>query len=323
MKKSGENIKNAPRVKRKVAGRIVLFVFIAALLALVFAALVSMTENRTITVAEYEVASSRIASGLRIVLISDLHSLKFGENNKDLVDITAAQEPDLICVDGDMFDGDATDAELEDFRLLLERLVSIAPTYFSAGNHDYTVYCREAVWLGPEASGMTGRSEALDRFESTGAVFLESEYRDVTVNGENIRIGGFYPFAYRSIFDTDKSWETRRAFLTDFCDTDSFRLMLSHRPNSYYEEKDYAEGEVPSWDMDLILSGHEHRGVVCLPFGLGSIWTHEGLFPEHDYGEMEVGGSKMIITSGFAGYRFVPRIFNPPEIAVIDLVPGE
>lgn len=318
----GDNVSPDTHVRRKLrAGHIVLICLAAFIFVYLCASLISTAWNNTITTAYYEVGSDRIRSGLRIVLISDLHRKKFDETNQRLVDAIAEQEPDLICVDGDMLDGDCTDDEIEAFRFLLERLAAIAPVYFSAGNHEYTVYCDSAVMLGTEIVGMEGRSEALELFESTGAVFLESDYRDVTVNGELLRIGGFYPFAYRAVFDTDGSWEKRRAFLEDYCDTDAFRLMLSHRPNSYYAEKNYADGEVPSWDIDLVLSGHEHRGVICLPFGLGAVWTHEGLFPKHDYGRVKIGEMDMIITSGFAGNRGIPRVFNPPEIAVIDLLP--
>ena len=304
--------RGSPRV-----GLIVFLCLAAVLLGFLIYALISLGWNDSIVTAYYETRCEGIEKGFRIVLISDLHRKKFDETNQTLVNLAASREPDIICVDGDMLEKDHTAGEDEQLRYLLERLNAIAPVYFSAGNHDYTAYCVCAEKTESEYAGMRGRSDTLDLLESTGAVFLESAYADVEINGERVRIGGFYPFAFRSAYDTDESWEKRRAFLEDYCDTDRFKLMLSHRPDTFiYEDAGSA------WEIDLVLSGHTHNGVVALPFGLGALWTSEGLFPEHDRGEFDLGSMRMIITSGFAGNRGIPRVFNPPEIAVIDVLPS-
>ena len=60
-----------------------------------------------------------------------------------------------------------------------------------------------------------------------------------------------------------------------------------------------------------------------LPFVGGVISPSEGLFPEYDYGRYRFGDTDMILSSGLCGYDMVPRLFNRPEICVIDLVPEE
>ena len=311
------------RNKHKAAGgvkkrRLRLFILIPLLAIVLFfliGALISLTWNNTITEAYYTVASPKLTRDMRIVLISDLHRKKFDDTNQTLVDLIAAKEPDLICVDGDMLERGHTESEDEEFVSLLARLAEIAPTYFAPGNHDYMAYCASAQKQETEYDGMLGRSELLDRLEATGAVFVEENYRDVVINVNDIRIGGFYEFAYLSEYDTDESWARRRPFLEDFCGTDSFKLMLSHRPDSFIYS-----GAGSAWDIDLVLSGHTHNGVIALPFIHRAIWTSEGLFPEHDRGLFDLGSMKMVITSGFDGHPPIPRVFNPPEIAVIDLL---
>ena len=294
-----------------------LALLIAAGIALIVGGIISTRSNDTITVSNYEVRSEKMTGeGFRIVLISDLHRKLFDETNQQLVDIAAAQQPDVICVDGDMLEPDYTEEEADALVSLFERLVSIAPVYFAAGNHDYTVFCDFIEKRGDELIAMYGVSELRERLEATGAVFLESSMTDVTIRGEKVRIGGFYPFAIRRSEDTDESWERRRSFLEDFCSSTDFKLMLSHRPDSFTKE-DAAE----LWDIDLVLSGHTHNGVIALPFGLGAIWTNEGFFPKHDMGIFHEGKITMVITSGLDGHNGVPRVYNPPEIAVIDVLP--
>ena len=302
--------------KKRTALRILVICGALILLAIIASVVVSVLQNSSITVARYTVASDRVNSGFRIVLLSDLHRKKFDDTNQTIVDLTAGQEPDLILLDGDMIDGDCTEVERDELISLVERLSAIAPVYYSMGNHDCRLYSESVEFAGHECVGIEGRSEFLERLEAAGAVFLESEYRDIEVNGDRVRLGGFYPFAFRYEYDTDEGWEKRREFLEEFCDTGDFRLMLSHRPDSFVYE-----GEVHELDIDLVLSGHTHNGVIATPFTHRAIWTSEGFFPPYAYGEHDLGGMKLIVTSGFYGWRFIPRVFNPPEIAVIDIVP--
>lgn len=282
----------------------------------IVAAGISILLNGRLTTAYYELGSEKIKSSFRIALISDLHRESFGENNADLVALTAGQEPDIICVDGDMLEKSHTPEEDDALVSLIERLSAVAPIYMAAGNHDYIAYCVSPILLGPEYDGMAGRSELTERLEAAGAVFLESDYEEIEVNGNRLRIGGFYPFAFRSEYDSDGSWEVREEFLSEYCDTDSFKLMLSHRPDTFI----YGDAG-SAWDIDLVLSGHTHNGVIALPFGLGAIWTSEGWFPKYDRGEFELGSMTMIISSGFSGNRGIPRVFNPPELVFVDVKP--
>ena len=316
MKKTSPELNDA-RPRRKLrAGHIILAMLAAGLIALIAAALVSVARNGILTVKNYTVESEKLQSGFRIVLMSDLHRAVFGEDNGDLVSLVAAQEPDLIILDGDMIEGDHTEEEADALIYLLERLVEIAPVYYAQGNHDAHLYSESVEYNGEVYIRSYGRSAFLDRIESTGTVFLEYAYRDIEVNGDSIRIGGYYPYAWKTEAEPRKEWKKRSAFLEDFCSAESFKLMLSHRPDTFiYEDAGSA------WDIDLVLSGHTHNGVIALPFGLGAVWCSEGLFPEHDSGEFDLGSMKMIISAGLAGWRFLPRVFNPPEIDVIDLVP--
>ena len=94
-------------------------------------------------------------------------------------------------------------------------------------------------------------------------------------------------------------------------------ILLAHWPDTV------ALSDGPQrWKIDLVLSGHTHGGVIRIP-GIGGLYVPlQGWWPRFDYGEYQLNEDmKMIITSGLSGHGKIPRIFNLPEIAVIDLQP--
>lgn len=294
-----------------------LILFTLVILGFGVAALISTGQNDTITVASYTFASPKIKNGFRAVMVSDLHRKVFGEDNQPLVDAVASQEPDIICVNGDMLERNHTKEEDEAYRSLLERFMEIAPVYFSAGNHDYITYFQRVLYIDLDFYGRIGRSKTLDLLESTGAVFLEYDHRDIVINGDSVRIGGFYPQAYKTDEDFYESWNIRRVYLEKYCDTDSFKLLMSHTPDAFIF------GDAGNaWDIDLVLSGHTHNGVIATPFSHRAVFTAEGLFPEHARGQFDLGSVNMIIGGGLAGWNKIPRVFNPPEIVTVDIVPA-
>lgn len=286
--------------------------------ALMIGALVSITQNGKIRTSKYEVRTAKLKSAVRVALVSDLHARKFDENNDQLVERVAESEPDIICVGGDMLEGHLKNEQFPDLLSLIERFADIAPVYYVPGNHDYSIYGNDVRQRDGEFIGYERLfDDVLVELNEAGATFLESEHLDIEVKGQKLRLGGFYPLASRTEYDTDETYNKRIRFLEEYEDTDAFKLMISHRPDSFVKNDAY-KGR----DIDLVLCGHTHGGVLRLPL-VGAIWTSEGFFPEHDMGEFDLDGMKMIITSGLNGYNRIPRVYNPPEIAVIDLVPEE
>ena len=90
-----------------------------------------------------------------------------------------------------------------------------------------------------------------------------------------------------------------------------YEILLAHNPN-YFPV--YAQ-----WGADLVLSGHVHGGVVILPFLGGVISTTFQLFPKYDFGMFQEGKSQMILSKGLAVHTIKLRLFNKPEISIIEL----
>ena len=95
--------------------------------------------------------------------------------------------------------------------------------------------------------------------------------------------------------------------------------MLSHRPESFV----LGEASV-TWNIDLVLHGHAHGGQVVLPF-VGGLWAgDQGFFPTYVHGMYEKDLLSILVTSGLGtNKKAIPRLNNPPEVVVLNLLPEE
>ncbi len=260
--------------------------------------------NAHISTASYSVALQNLGSSVRVILLSDLHGKSFGRENSRLIAKIQEQSPDAIFLDGDMIDRSADPTDVQELLRLIERLHEIAPVYFAPGNH-------ELEYMQTDTSLLTQVTEA-------GAVIVNDSYVDVTIAGQPLRIGGTMGHAfYFGRSEEEFSSSPEYQFLKAFEDTDVPKICLAHMPDTFI-----FNGAYNLWNVDLILSGHTHGGLIRLPFIGGLYAPMQGWFPEYDQGYFRLGEHmQMVITSGLAGHGMIPRINNPPEIVVIDLVP--
>ena len=285
---------------KKMLLKIVLGVLLAAVLASAVSAVVC---SRELKVTEYDVDIDGLTSPARVVVISDLHSKEYGEDNSALLALIAAQHPDAVFAVGDMINRSADEEDILQFLELLVKLQEIAPVYYSPGNH-------ESDYMADRNSGLLGRVSA------TGVTVLLDEYVETQLGGNTVRIGGTMGHYYRYEWSEEqKNDPPDYAMQEEIGSTDVPSIVLMHMP-----ENMIADSARKNWNADLYISGHTHGGVVRLPLIGGLVAPTQGLFPKYDQGFFTVDGRlKLIITSGLAGYGPIPRIFNRPEICVINL----
>lgn len=260
---------------------------------------------KCLTVTNYNIESDKIKENVKLVLVSDLHDGIFGENNKRLVSKIKECKPDLILFDGDMINEESKN--LQTAITLVKRLHETALVYYALGNH-------ERGYLDRRTSDFYGE------LKKAGAVILEKNYEDIKVKGNTIRIGGLYEYAF-AVDDEGKMSKKNmkselRNFLTNFEDTSVFKIMMSHRPDSFIFGQ-----AADTWKIDLAVSGHAHGGQVILP-GMGGLYgADQGWFPKYVDGIHHFKTVKnMIITRGLGSDKEkLPRFNNIPEIVVIDL----
>lgn len=281
-----------------------LLIVLSFLLALVLAA-VELEATRCATelsVVRYEVPAP-LTEEIRIVQLTDLHGHSFGPNNEALIALVAEQEPDLILMTGDMLDRSDDNAEV--VCRLIEACCRIAPVYYGYGNHEY-------FWI-------QDHGELLEpAITAAGAEVLNVDYADITVNGQALRIGGYYNY-YRQphMFPvTEEEKLAEIAFCDRFEDTDRYKILLSHIPTAWLDW-----GYIDKFPVDLVLMGHYHGGQIRLPILGGLYAPYIGLFPEYTQGIYDGTAATAVLSAGLGSRPGIPRLNNLPELTVIDLIP--
>jgi len=226
-------------------------------------------------------------NGLRISHLSDFH-LGFPSRGERAVHRavrwTAAREPDLVAITGDLLSRPRAEPRLQ---MLLNRL----PGSFAVlGNHDFAL-----------SRDPFSKASPVSDLDST--TVLSDEARTVELRGRRVQIVGVDPRTYRV-------GASRPAELAD-PDAD-LRILLCHFP--------HVIDRLPPGVFDLVLAGHLHAGQIVLPYPGGKIrfahlrWTYaEGLYRRP--------GGVLHVSPGL-GTTFVPfRFFARPEATELVLRP--
>ena len=272
-----------------------------------------------LVVTQYTIETDKLTRPIRAVLITDLHSSFYGDEQEELIAAIDAESPDIILMAGDIAD----DQRPHDGTIkLLDGIASRYDCYYVTGNHEFWSRQAEAI---------------KELFRSYGVNVLEGERMVVEVKGQLINICGVDDPERAKGMHTEaeldgqivtfwgdehpefKDYFFKQAMANAFdgADMSLYTILLSHRPERI--------GFVAGYSCDLVVSGHAHGGQWRIPFMLDGLYApNQGLFPKYTSGVHTVNDSKMVISRGLArGSTRVPRIFNPPELVVIDIVPQE
>ncbi len=225
-------------------------------------------------------------SGFRIAVLSDLHGREFLSGNRYLLAQVEKSRPDIICICGDLIDDDK---ELSIVPKLLRGLCAIAPTYYVTGNHEWQLSAKKTLF---------------EMLEDCGVRRLKNDFEILQREGQKIVLAGVDdPFGPRD-------QKTPRQVVQEL--PEGFVIMLDHRND-----------RLAMWSelgADLVLSGHCHGGVVRLPFVGGVFGTKRELFPEYDSGIFEEDGTTLFVSRGLGFTNIRLRLFNRPQIALVQLV---
>ena len=227
--------------------------------------------------------------GFRIVQLSDLHGKEFGKDNKKLVQAVTEARPDMIALTGDYIESAEDIAVTEK---LVRQLTDIAPVYFVSGNHD---------WASGEIQTL------FDTLQSCGVTSLHNEYVLLEKDGESIVLAGV---------EDPNSWAvmTQPDELVDIIKEEQggkFTVLLGHR--NYWIEK------YPELEVDIILCGHSHGGIIRLPLIGGLAGTGGEILPEYDKGLYRTENYSMLVSGGLGDVRGIPRFLNNPQVLPVSL----
>ena len=228
----------------------------------------------------------------RVVVLGDLHTAYFGEDNERLLEAVRAQEPEYIFFTGDLLD--AFKSIPPDYAGQIgAQLSAIAPTYYVTGNHEWAIGDVPALKAALTSSGVT---------------VLSNTWVPLERNGDTIFLAGIDdPNGYAD----QTTPEELAAELYAACG-DPFWILLAHRNDRFADQYSLL-------GADLVVSGHAHGGIIRLPFTDGLLSTDRTFFPAYTAGLYEAHGSALFVTRGLGITQHIPRLFNRPEVAVLTL----
>ena len=274
---------------------------IVCIIGILLILLVIVCDSR-LKIVFYEVSSDKVNAPVRIALLTDLHSCRYGENQKNLLDAVQKQNLDVVLLGGDIFDDNGS---YDNAELTVRQLAEQYPCYYVTGNHEYWGYDVGTI---------------LDIVKDCGVNILAGECDTITINGQMLSICGVDdPDAEvylaegepveRQLERADEAAQEVEKILG----TDIFSVLLSHRPELFETYQNYS--------FDLVLSGHAHGGQWRIPGLLNGLFApNQGLFPEYAGGRYDYMGGTMIVSRGLARESTpVPRIFNRPELVIVDV----
>lgn len=272
----------------RTVGKIVLFIALGESCYACYEASQIRSEHVVVTSSKLPSSTARV----RIVQVSDIHIglLLQQQRLQRIVDRIAAAKPDILVSTGDLVDGklNRNDAisELDSRAALLAAVSAPSGKFAVIGNHE--VYA--------------GLPQAVAFSQASGFTILRNQYCTLS-NG--ITISGIDDKAVnpKSLANPD----TETALLKRI-DSRSFNVFLKHRPDLVPE----SDGK-----FDLQLSGHVHGGQI-FPFNYLVKLKHSipcGMTTTQT-------GSHMYVSRGTGTWGPPMRLFAPPEITIIDIIPS-
>lgn len=276
--------KMSKRRKKKKLGVILLTA------ALVFFAL---GLDPRLVVRRYTVKSDKLTAPVRVLFLSDLHSCDHGREQRTLLELALAQEPDLILLGGDWVDDDFGRRPPERAYQAARALAKYAPTFYVIGNHE--------IWSGYG-------DEIKEQLSVCGVKVLAGETINLEINGQTIRLCGI-----DDPMVGEEKWGMQLEAIKR-AEGDDFSLLLSHRPERVEQYGGF----------DLVLAGHAHGGQWRIPGLVNGLFApDQGWFPAYAGGKYRLeDGGVMIVGRGLSKESTrVPRFFDRPEVVVVDLAP--
>lgn len=255
-------------------------------------------QNNSLVTSKYEFTSSKIPEefdDFRIVHLSDLHNKTFGSNQKRLIAKIKKTEPDLIVYTGDIVDSKKFD--IEPSLILMKELTKFVPVYYVTGNHE--------AW--------TDFTELETGLKEASVHVMRNQTEKLTIGEEHILITGIDDPAFNS---TNNELGTIESNITHSLDNlldnnNNFQLLLTHRPEALTV---YANHQ-----FDLVFAGHAHGGQFRIPFWGGVVAPNQGFLPTYTSGTYTEKETTMIVSRGLGNSIIPLRLFNRPEIVVVDL----
>ena len=256
----------------------------------------SCYENRHFITKKYSFYHPAAKKPIRIMFLSDLHENSYGDHNEALVAGIRQAQPDVILIGGDLIIGKGERIKTEVAIDFLQKIQTIAPVVYSFGNHETRVKESDVF------------QAYMAEIRKTDVCVLNNQRYQIEIQGVPVSIYGLE--LEKEVYKDASKFKAHEKVFFEPEDENSVKILLAHTPNLLEEYE--------KWKPDFVFSGHNHGGIVRL-FGKGVISTEYKIFPTYSYGVYTKNQSKLILSSGAGTHTIKFRLFNPPEIVVVEL----
>lgn len=281
-----------------------------------------------IKVNEYVLKNPKIVKNRTIVNISDIHS-----NVISLIYIKKILEElkaNYVFVPGDTFDS-VENIQNEEIIALLGEIGNISPTFMSLGNHDMC-----------ELSYKTGKKEELESSKyldlfnkiakQTKCIPMTSSFSKIVLEEDLIVSAINVPFSYYGKIEQIELYKKILSEIKEKINEAKFNILLLYSPNSLIQHNQIDKSSELIKNMNLILCGHNHGGLVPT-FAQDIMNGHRGLagpyaklFQPNAYGIYNKDNQSVLISNGVTKISAtseagkINKILNKIYVPEIDVI---
>lgn len=268
--------------------KIILIIFLLG--ALLFGYYVVVFEPSNIKIERQVITIKNLPrsfDGVKIVQLSDFHSLWFGSREKRVLEILEELNPDFIFITGDFVDPitkTITDQDLSSVKIFWQRLSEKYKNrvFGVLGNHDIGI--------------------VKNYLKESEITILDNENKKLFLGNDFIYLLGI-----------DDPWTDRDDLpkAIEGTEDNAPKVLLAHAAEII--------NEATREKIDLVLVGHTHGGQVNIPV-LGRL-----IQPLSEYGKkytkglFEINSTYLYVNRGIGTSLFPIRLNCPPEITLIEL----
>lgn len=245
---------------------------------------------------EYTVSVPEPLSGLKIMLLSDLHCNPFVCKNKKFLENIAEEKPDVILLAGDMFSKYGKQ-ENERVPFFLIQLTKIAPVIACLGNHEEVLKQQYPDQYALFRTMLT----------HSGIYLLDNETIRLKIADKDVVFCGF-SIDHSYYLVKTKRTHLKEEELTKLPHIDfDHTILLAHHPDFF---------DTYCKLSPLVVSGHVHGGIMRLP-KIGGLVSPQLYKPPYAHGCYKMEDSTLVVSSGIGSHSIPIRVFNRIEYCII------
>jgi len=278
-------------------------IVLAVLLIIIIAR--AMYENAHFVCEYTELKNKNVKNPFKFVFFADLHNSSYGKNNCKLLNEIDNYNPDFILIAGDVFVAHKNSYCKKSVEFLNE-LLKKYKVIFTFGNHETKLKNEEKYKY-----TIKQYIEVLKNTENL--IILNNDQINLEISGNIINFIGyeadlkFYKKFKNNIMDVEEI----RSKVGEKNNDGDLSFLLAHNPDFFEKYVEYG--------AEYVFSGHNHGGIVRLPFLGGVVSTGYRPFPKYYGGVYIKNNTTMYVTRGLGSHTIRFRLFNKPQIHMISV----